>query len=48
LKACGRFSVNVTTPRASLLRKTTGSSLAETVRSGAGSIDVEAFTDRDA
>jgi hypothetical protein len=45
LKACGRFSVSVTTPRASWLRKRTGSSFLAAIGSGAGSIDTGgAFT----
>jgi len=45
LKACGRFSVSVTTPRSSCLRKTMGSSRFNGFAVGAGSIDTEgAFT----
>jgi hypothetical protein len=45
LKACCRFSVSVTTPRASWLRKTTGSSRSSDFAVGAGPIDTEgAFT----
>jgi hypothetical protein len=42
LKACGRFSVSVTTPRVSWLRKTTGSSASKAFGIDADSTDTEA------